>query len=73
MLSSRHLPTKPGAGESPIATNGGHRAIEDFRDFFLRQAYKEAVAVMTDNSVCADAQEGINAFLEKRSPNWKGK
>lgn len=37
------------------------------------EAYKEAVAVMTDNSVCADAQEGINSFLEKRSPNWKGR
>lgn len=37
------------------------------------EAYKEAVAVMTDNSVCADAQEGITSFLEKRSPNWKGR
>jgi len=26
---------------------------------------------MTDNLLKNDAEEGINAFLEKRSPDWK--
>jgi hypothetical protein len=28
---------------------------------------------MTMNSLAADAQEGITAFLEKRVPCWTGK
>jgi hypothetical protein len=27
---------------------------------------------MAENAAAADAQEGISAFLEKRSPNWRG-
>ncbi|MBM3995974.1 MAG: enoyl-CoA hydratase [Planctomycetes bacterium] len=35
-------------------------------------AYDDANAVMTENAVCGDAQEGIAAFLGKRRPVWKG-
>jgi 1,4-dihydroxy-2-naphthoyl-CoA synthase len=28
---------------------------------------------MTDNLLKRDAKEGINAFIEKRSPDWKDK
>ena len=34
------------------------------------EAYGQAVDVMTNNSLHADAQEGISAFLEKRAPVW---
>ena len=34
------------------------------------QAYIDAVDVMTDNVMKADAQEGMQAFLEKRPPQW---
>jgi 1,4-dihydroxy-2-naphthoyl-CoA synthase len=33
-------------------------------------AYQLAVQVMADSSQTAAAQEGMTAFLEKRSPRW---
>jgi len=35
-------------------------------------AYDLATEVMIDNALRADAQEGIQAFLEKRRPAWTG-
>ncbi|HZC28886.1 MAG TPA: enoyl-CoA hydratase-related protein, partial [Gaiellaceae bacterium] len=35
------------------------------------RAYDLTKSVMTMNSLAADAQEGICAFLEKRPPSWK--
>ena len=29
-------------------------------------------AIMTENALCRDAQEGIAAFLQKRAPHWSG-
>jgi enoyl-CoA hydratase/carnithine racemase len=37
------------------------------------QAYAYAQEVMTLNATCADAQEGIEAFLGKRPPVWTNK
>jgi enoyl-CoA hydratase/carnithine racemase len=35
-------------------------------------AYDLATQVMIDNALRADAQEGIQAFLQKRRPMWTG-
>ena len=35
------------------------------------KAYAYAKEVMSMNALAADAQEGISAFLERRSPTWK--
>ena len=35
------------------------------------KAYAYAKEVMSMNALAADAQEGIDAFLERRSPTWK--
>ena len=35
-------------------------------------AYDYAQGVMTQNALAGDAQEGISAFLEKRTPCWTG-
>jgi enoyl-CoA hydratase/carnithine racemase len=36
-------------------------------------AYEHTKSVMTENALAHDAQEGMTAFLEKRSPNWVGR
>ena len=38
----------------------------------LDEAYAHASEVMTRNMLAQDAEEGIDAFLEKRKPTWKG-
>ena len=37
----------------------------------LTDAYDYAAGVMVENMMHAEAKEGIGAFLEKRSPDWK--
>jgi len=37
----------------------------------LREAYRYAAEVMTENMLARDAEEGISAFIEKRAPTWE--
>ncbi len=37
----------------------------------LEEAYGYTAEIMTRNMMMADAQEGIDAFLTKRSPRWE--
>jgi hypothetical protein len=37
----------------------------------LADAYQYASQVMTENMMAADAEEGIGAFIEKRTPKWQ--
>jgi enoyl-CoA hydratase/carnithine racemase len=36
------------------------------------EAYEHCKAVMTENAVAHDAQEGMTSFLQKREPVWRG-
>ena len=38
----------------------------------LEEAYAYASQVMTTNMLARDAQEGIDAFIAKRAPVWRG-
>jgi enoyl-CoA hydratase/carnithine racemase len=51
----------------------GKKAFYDQIETPQRGAYEQAIEVMTQNSLAADASEGISAFLGKRAPVWKGK
>ncbi len=49
----------------------GKRAFYAQIDQAEPAAYEHCKVVMAENAAAADAQEGIGAFLEKRSPNWR--
>ena len=55
---------------SPEVIRIGKAAFYDQLTFDETRAYERAVQVMTHNAELPDAQEGIRAFLEGRSPNW---
>ena len=49
----------------------GKRAYYAQREMGLSDAYAYASAVMVDNMLTIDAEEGIGAFIEKRAPKWQ--
>ncbi|MAV47192.1 MAG: enoyl-CoA hydratase [Alphaproteobacteria bacterium TMED89] len=49
----------------------GKRAFYEQAEMTLGEAYTYASRVMVENMLAHDAEEGIGAFLEKRSPEWK--
>jgi enoyl-CoA hydratase/carnithine racemase len=50
----------------------GKEAFYRQLDMPLDEAYAYASAVMVENMLAAEAEEGIGAFIEKRKPNWPG-
>ena len=59
------------ASKSTMTVATGKRAFYAQAEMDLSDAYKYTSKTMTDNLLKNDAKEGINAFLEKRSPDWK--
>lgn len=59
------------AAKSAQAIKIGKRAFYRQAELPLADAYRYASEVMTDNMMARDAEEGICAFLEKRSPKWE--
>ena len=51
----------------------GKEAFYKQVDMSLSEAYDFASIVMVENMLKLDAEEGINAFIEKRTPNWQDK
>lgn len=49
----------------------GKRAFYEQAELTTEQAYARMDEVMTENALAHDAQEGINAFFEKREPDWQ--
>jgi enoyl-CoA hydratase/carnithine racemase len=60
------------ATASPVTVGIGKRAFYDQIDLDESGAYELTKAVMAANVELTDAQEGICAFLDKRTPVWTG-
>ncbi len=61
------------ASKSSMTVSTGKQAFYAQAEMDLSAAYKYTSQVMKDNLLKHDAEEGINAFIEKRSPTWKDK
>ena len=59
------------AAKSAVTVKIGKEAFYRQAELDLAAAYRYAAEVMTTNMLARDAGEGIDAFLEKRSPQWQ--
>jgi enoyl-CoA hydratase/carnithine racemase len=55
---------------SPEVVSLGKRAFYEQLPLAREHAYRLAQKVMVDNAQLADAREGMQAFLDKRTPHW---
>jgi enoyl-CoA hydratase/carnithine racemase len=60
------------ADKSPLTVAIGKEAFYRQAEMDLAGAYAYASEVMTRNMLARDAEEGIDAFLDKRQPIWTG-
>jgi enoyl-CoA hydratase/carnithine racemase len=60
------------AGKSPLTVKIGKEAFYRQAEMDIAAAYAYASEVMTKNMLARDAEEGIDAFIEKREPRWTG-
>ena len=59
--------------KTPVAIKLGKQAFYRQLELGLEQAYDLASEVMACNMITEDAREGIDAFVDKRKPQWKGR
>ncbi|MCY3701273.1 MAG: enoyl-CoA hydratase-related protein, partial [Rhodospirillales bacterium] len=60
------------AAKSPLTLRIGKEAFYRQAELPIDDAYAYASEVMTQNMLARDAEEGIDAFLSKRTPVWTG-
>lgn len=60
------------ASKSPLTLKIGKEAFYQQLDKDMAGAYEYCSRVMVENMMARDAEEGIDAFLEKRDPVWRG-
>jgi len=58
--------------KAPVAVRTGKRMFQNQLEKSLDEAYEYAADVMACNMMAHDAGEGIDAFMQKREPTWKG-
>ena len=59
--------------KSPTAVRLGKQAFNAMRDMPLRESLEYAQAMVPVMSSTADAREGMQAFQDKRAPQWPGR
>ena len=60
------------AAKSSLTVATGKLAFYQQKEMDLAAAYNYASEIMVENMLARDAEEGIAAFLEKRTPDWLG-
>jgi enoyl-CoA hydratase/carnithine racemase len=58
------------ANKSSLTLRIGKKAFYNQAEMKISDAYKYASEIMIKNMMSQDSEEGIEAFLEKREPNW---
>jgi enoyl-CoA hydratase/carnithine racemase len=58
--------------KSPVAIRTGKQMFYRQLEMGLEAAYQMAAETMACNMMTEDAAEGIDAFVAKRKPEWKG-
>jgi enoyl-CoA hydratase/carnithine racemase len=61
------------AAKSPLAVRTGKRLFYRQLELSTEQAYACAGEAMACNMDSEDAREGVDAFIEKREPRWRGR
>ncbi len=61
------------ASKSAYTLKIGKEAFYRQAEMSLQDAYAFASQVMTENMMARDAEEGIGAFIDKRTPQWQDK
>jgi len=61
------------AAKSAHVVKIGKEAFYRQLEMTLTEAYDHASAVMVENMLARDAEEGIGAFVEKREPRWENR
>src|SRR5487761_1685505 len=61
------------ANKSPLVLKIGKEAFYRTAELGLDDAYAYASDVMVTNMMAHDAEEGIDAFLQKRTPTWENR
>jgi enoyl-CoA hydratase/carnithine racemase len=59
--------------KSSVAVTTGKKMFYQQIELGMEAAYEYAAEVMACNMMAEDVGEGIDAFTQKRAPNWKGK
>jgi enoyl-CoA hydratase/carnithine racemase len=59
------------ASKSPLVVRFGKETFQRQLDRPLEDAYRLAAEVMVENMLARDAEAGIGAFIEKRTPTWE--
>ncbi|MEM5473262.1 enoyl-CoA hydratase [Hoeflea sp. AS60] len=60
------------ASKSPLTVKIGKEAFYRQAEMSLEDAYEYTAGVMVENMMARDAEEGMNAFIAKRKPEWTG-
>ena len=59
--------------KTPVAVAAGKRMFYRQLDLGIEKAYELAAETMACNMMAEDAREGIDAFMQKRPPVWRGR